>query len=235
MRKKHFFGIVLIALGVFLLLNNLEVIDLRLGELFTTFWPMILVFYGFHRLINHYHSTSSGLIIVTIGVLLQLRVLGIVDIFEYTSFWPSILILLGVWVFLSTGKKRTPKKHYSQKEQPFNLVSKNKLQSIQLFSSSHVKNVSKDFIGGEQFVAFGNATVNLTEAQIAERDVTVDVVVAFGHADMIVPKGWNIEVNAIRIFGRWTNNTILRSGLQDAPTLTINGVIMFGEMTIRNG
>ncbi len=44
--KGHFGTIFLILLGAFLLLNNLGLIDVSFWQLFTTWWPVMLIILG---------------------------------------------------------------------------------------------------------------------------------------------------------------------------------------------
>ena len=44
--KGNFAGIVLVLLGTFFLLNNLELIDISLFQLFRIWWPLILIIVG---------------------------------------------------------------------------------------------------------------------------------------------------------------------------------------------
>ncbi|WP_162036808.1 LiaF transmembrane domain-containing protein [Chengkuizengella sediminis] len=232
MKGKYMFGIIVIIMGVFLLLNSTEIIDLNLGYLFRNFWPLILVFLGILNMLNHSNSKSSGLILLTIGVFFQLRILDVFNIFDYASFWPVILIIIGIWIMFSRGDKTY--KGYNPKKGKSNVDSKDSINTIGAFSGSDLKNVSQNFKGGSMVVAFGDVNLDLRDANISQDGVTIDVVVAFGGADIIVPEGWNIELKGTPIFGDWRNKTYNRSSNSEAPTLILDCVIVFGGLEIKN-
>ncbi|NBI27985.1 LiaF transmembrane domain-containing protein [Chengkuizengella marina] len=232
MKSKYIFGIIVIAIGVFLLLNSTEIIDLNLGYLFRNFWPLILVFLGIVSMFNHSNSKSGGLILLTIGVLLQLRILDVFNIFEYASYWPVLLIIVGVWIMFSN--RTNSNKEYNFKKGKLNLDTKDKIKTIGAFSGSDLKNVSQEFKGGSIVVGFGEVNLDLREANIAQDEITIDIVVAFGEVDIRIPEEWNIEINGVPVFGDWRNRTYNRSSNPDAPTLVVDCVIVFGEVDIKN-
>jgi len=52
MHRNLITAIVLIALGVLFLLNNLGYTNLSLGRLITTWWPVALILVGIHLLLR---------------------------------------------------------------------------------------------------------------------------------------------------------------------------------------
>ena len=52
MKGKYVGAIILIALGVIFLLRNLGIADIRVFELFSTWWPLILIAVGVSMLVN---------------------------------------------------------------------------------------------------------------------------------------------------------------------------------------
>ncbi|MDP5274287.1 LiaF transmembrane domain-containing protein [Chengkuizengella axinellae] len=231
MNGKHLFGLVVILVGVFLLLHSTEIIEFNLGDLIRNYWPMIIVISGLFNLINKSSSKIGAIIVISVGVLLQLKISDMFNIFEYVSFWPVLLILLGLWIMFSKGDK-SYKKHWSSP----NLDTKDSINKVTAFSGTDLKNVSQDFNGGSIVVAFGDTNLNLREANItSKKEVTIDVVVAFGGADIYIPENWNVEFKGVPIFGDWSNRTLDRSTTNpEAPTLILNCVIVFGGLDIKN-
>tara|TARA_B100001778_G_C18441949_1_gene562738 strand:- start:117 stop:281 length:165 start_codon:yes stop_codon:yes gene_type:complete len=52
MKKGIGIGIFFIVVGVLFLLNNLELLEISLGEIIRVYWPIILIFLGVDKLLR---------------------------------------------------------------------------------------------------------------------------------------------------------------------------------------
>lgn len=52
MKKGTGIGIFFIVLGLLFLLNNLELLDISLGEIIRVYWPVILIWLGVDKLLR---------------------------------------------------------------------------------------------------------------------------------------------------------------------------------------
>ena len=52
MKKGIGIGVFFIIVGLLFLLNNLELLDISLGEIIRVYWPMILIWLGVDKLIR---------------------------------------------------------------------------------------------------------------------------------------------------------------------------------------
>jgi len=91
------FGIILIAIGVVSLLSGLNYFDS--WEIFSTYWPLVIVLFGVKSLIDHSSSTLFGIIVIGVGVFLQLDQLGLwylgnINVKELIV--PVVIILIGL-------------------------------------------------------------------------------------------------------------------------------------------
>jgi len=118
--NEHFFqrmlwGLIIAAVGVGFLLNQAGIISFSIGELFSTFWPVILIVIGMQNFVlgRMYRSGSTtwGLIMLAIGFVFLGRNLdwfdwSLGDIIQYG--WPVILIVAGIsMMFRPKGSKRS--------------------------------------------------------------------------------------------------------------------------------
>src|SRR5215510_11404527 len=95
-------GLVVAALGVLFLLNNLKIVHIYSWWLL---WPVILIVIGFQKLIDSPHSNerASGGVLIVIGTAFLATNLGWVSssIWEW---WPLLLIAAGLaMLFNRTG------------------------------------------------------------------------------------------------------------------------------------
>ena len=89
-------GILLLVIGSFFQLANLELIDIRLRDLWR-FWPLILIVGGVGQLISRRQprNLTAGLFLVTLGVYFQLSMLDFINL-SLWQLWPVILIVIGI-------------------------------------------------------------------------------------------------------------------------------------------
>jgi lia operon protein LiaF len=102
--NKLLFGLGMIAIGVLYLLNQLNVLTFNLGDFFSTFWPVFIIYFGLRGLIirNKYKWGGSfiwSLFLIFLGVYFLLNNLGVAA-FNYDNMYkfivPVLLILFGL-------------------------------------------------------------------------------------------------------------------------------------------
>ena len=102
--NKLIFGFGLIVIGVLYLLDQLNVLTFNLGDIFSTFWPVFIIFFGLKGLfIRNKHNGSGSFIwsffVIFLGVYFLLNNLG-VEAFNYDNMYkfivPMLLILFGL-------------------------------------------------------------------------------------------------------------------------------------------
>jgi hypothetical protein len=89
-------GVLLLAVGAFFQLVNLELINVRLRDLWR-FWPLILIVAGVGQLISRSRPRrlTAGLFLVTLGVYFQLSMLDLIAL-SLWQLWPVVLIVIGI-------------------------------------------------------------------------------------------------------------------------------------------
>lgn len=100
-------GILLLVIGSFFQLANLELIDIRLRDLWR-FWPLILIVGGVGQLISRKRprNLTAGLFLLTLGVYLQLSMLDLIEL-SLWQIWPVILIVIGIGMVERALRGRT--------------------------------------------------------------------------------------------------------------------------------
>lgn len=221
MSKSRIFGLILILLGGFIILNNAGVIDVGIGEIISTYWPLILIFAGIYNLITNSAGRLGGIIILLIGFFFQLNNLEYLAISEYISFWPVIFILIGVSLLFDSKSKGRE-------------IDREKLNIFNIFSGSEYRIISNNFKGGSSITIFGGADLDLSGADILEDEARLDVFTLFGGVDIYVPDDWQIIVKGLPVFGGWDNLTRQNINLDNPKILSISCLAIFGGVDIKN-
>ena len=79
---------------------------------------------------------------------------------------------------------------------------------------------------------FGGCDIDFSEAIFTQREVTVKVFCLFGGVDIYVPENVKVVTKAFCIFGG-LDNKAPSSDCSDAPTLVIEGLVIFGGVDIK--
>jgi hypothetical protein len=213
---RLFFGILVIAAGVVLLLDNAGTLDA--GEFFATWWPAVLILAGVLTLAANPRHWPVALIIAAVGTAFLLSNLGIVDIGDFII--PAALILVGFLVIFGRGLgSRTE--------------TGDKVNSFNVFSGSEIASHSNEFQGGSISAIFGGAEVDLRDA-VPTPDAQLDVFTAFGGVEVKVPDGWQVEVKGLPLFGGIENATAKEAVAANAPRLSISATVLFGGLEIKH-
>ena len=217
-RGRILVGFVLIALGVLFLLDQSDVLDS--GDLIADWWPIVFVVAGFLYVSFSPRHVMVPAVLIIIGLSLLARSLDFVPDWLQTIFWPLVLVAIGLWVMFGRDLGAT------------GLQAGNRVNSLVAFFGREVVNESQQFGGGSIFTVFGATEVDLRHARPVAGGAAMDVIVAFGGVDIVVPEGWRVDVKGIPLFGGWSNKTNRDRVSADAPLLSIEALVAFGGLDI---
>jgi hypothetical protein len=213
---RLFFGVLIVAVGAVLLLDNAEVLDA--GEVFSTWWPVVVILAGLLMLIANPRHWPVAVIIMGVGVAWLLSSLDIVDISDVI--WPAAIILVGLLVIFGRGlTSRTE--------------TGDQVNSFNIFSGSEIASHSKEFRGGSVTAVFGGAEIDVRDA-VPTADARLDVFTAFGGIEIRVPGGWHVPVRGLPLFGGIENITAKEQLPADAPILPVHATALFGGIEIKH-
>lgn len=227
MQSKFYLGIIFILIGIGAIFGQLGLWDF--SSIISIWWPLILIGVGVSQLSRRPVSKTSGIILVVIGTLFQMRELHIITVGLENFFWPAIIIAVGVSMLLP---KTLTKENYefTKKE-----IDQDVVDNFSLFSAIKSRNISKNFRGGSLVALFGGIDLDLRDAYLLNEGARIDVTVAFGGINIIVPPGWKVVVSGIPIFGGWSNKTRGKDYVNpEAPVLTLHCFVAFGGVDVKN-
>jgi predicted membrane protein len=224
-----FFGVVVVAVGCLLLLDNLGIV--RFHDLWQ-YWPVLLIVWGASHLFDS--RTPSGWIwggmIALVGAFFLLDTLDIF-VFNFAVVWPVLLIAFGVLVLVGALERS---RFWPEGAPP--IPSSPVVGTHAIFSENRSGSDAKDFQGGEASAIFGAARFDLRNASMTADEARIHVDVIFGEAEVRVPETWNVISRAAVVFGGVDDKTIHPKADPNVktPRLVITGSVIFGAITLRN-
>lgn len=221
-----FLGAVILVVGVLALLNSLDIANV------SGFWrwiPMLFILFGVWQLVvSRGRHWAGPVILIVIAAVFLLAALGVLrwSIIGQAIF-PIILIVLGLRILL----RRTGLRGGEAIAEGTGTVS-----AISVFSGTKRRVTSQDFRGGEITALFGGAELDLREAGLETRPATVNVMVAFGGAEIRVPSDWSVQMDVLVLFGASEDKrreTVAASG-GETFDLVVTGLVLFGGLEIKD-
>ena len=213
-------GVVLVALGVLYLLDRLGVA--QAGTLIASFWPLVIIAAGLFQVAVTRRLSLGAAVVLVVGLVLLAASLNLLPANTWQLLWPLALIAVGV-LFLagifSRGRHQT-----DERDEP---------QAFAVFGGQNLASGSQQFKGASLTALFGGVTLDLRPAKLAPEGAEVDVMAAFGGAQIIVPEGWPVEFNGVPVFGGFTDKTAHTAG-ETGPRLRIRGTAIFGGVEAKN-
>ena len=220
-RGQFMIAIVLIVLGVVFLMGNLDVIDVDIGDLITTWWPLILILLGVIGLFQARSTPIGSIFLIVLGVVFLLITL---DVADFDILWPIVIIGAGLWILFHNRVSR---------RSTADEVGQDSVNVSALFSGSVQRITSQRFQGGNVSATFGAVELDLRAAGLAENPV-LNMNVFMGGVELSIPDEWLVNVNGSPVFGAIEYSRPQPAATGDAPTLTINASIAFGGLEIKS-
>lgn len=179
-------GLLLVAIGGTALLGRLGVVDIDLGELVSTWWPMLIVLVGIAALVSVPRAWVGPAIIILVGAVLQFDRLDLIAVSFWDVFWPSVLLLIGL--VLVARYARGP------------ADDRNTINSTVMWWGSNPRTTSQDFKGGSLTAVMGGIEADLRAAGIQGR-AEVSAFVFWAGIEIKVPPTWRVTVRGLPILG----------------------------------
>jgi len=226
--KSPIIGVLLVIVGGFLLLDNLNWIPFELRSYLFN-WKGVLLIIGTVMLATK-DKRTPGIILIIIALFFIST-----DIFHWywninrEIFWPAILIILGLVIIVRRGSTSHP-------DLPEMDGSMDYINDTNIFGGGEVVVSSKSFRGGKVTSIFGGANYDMTNAELSNDVNVIDLFAVFGGSSFIVPSNWNVRVEVVSIFGGFSDKRKLRSDFETntEKQIFIKGVVLFGGGEIKS-
>jgi len=222
-----FFGGLVVAAGLLLLLNNMGIVHMR--EIWH-YWPVLLVAFGLSRIVEC-HTPSSliwGGMVALVGALILLDNLNVLVI-DFNFIWPLIIIAFGLTMLWKALERRKSTEGLDVSTDPSNSM-------MAIFGGVQRKIASQDFKGGDALAIFGGMELDLRGAKMAGNQAVLDISATFGGVEVRVPESWSVLVKIVGVFGGVEDKTIPPKPDPNAPPpcLVLTGTTVFGGVSVKN-
>lgn len=228
--KRIYFGVFLIALGSFWILERLDLIPAVMDDILIS-WQMLLIAIGVFSYIGG-NKTSGTVLMVIGGFFLIPEIFTIPDELQKVG-WPLLVIGIGVVLLVTHGrKKQGPSKFHGTGQNSMDYF-----DEFVVFGGREVFVTSQSFVGGKTTSMFGGAEYDLRQANLSENGAVIDTVCVFGGCGFKIPPDWTVKNEVTAIFGAFSDkrgSTLNHLVSDPAKTLVIKGFCAFGAVEIKH-
>lgn len=226
--KRIYFGLFLIAIGAFWILEKLDLIPPLLDDILIS-WQMLLIAIGVFSYIGG--NRTTGTVLIVIGGFFIIP--EIVDIpYEIRKIgWPLLIIGIGVVMLFTHRRKNEPKIPDPER------LGMNYFDDFVIFGGREVFVNSQNFFGGKVTTVFGGAEYDLRQALLSANGAVIDSVSVFGGCGFKVPPDWTVKNEVTAVFGGFSDkrgSTYQNVSTDPSKTLVIKGFTAFGGVEIKH-
>jgi len=219
------FGLMVIAMGVLFLLDNLGILEFRRG---LAFWPLVFIIAGVVKMVDtgSRNGYVVGLVLVMVGATLMANRMGFIYV-SFNTVWPLLLIGLGGLVLYraATGRRA---RSLSLKDEP---ASDGVVDITAILSGVERRVTTQAFRGGEVTAIMGGCELDMRGASI-EGEAVLDVFAVFGGISIKVPPDWTVVLHGTPILGGFDEKTA--AAPNDTKRLIVRGYVILGGLEVRN-
>lgn len=194
---RYIFGIVLVAAGALLLASKAGFFIPK----WLLSWPMILIVVGLAVGANHHFRGTGWIWPLGIGSFFLAEKI-FPGFFPRDYAWPALLVLFGLVIIFKPRNSRFTNypPQAIEGEEATEGVYQDRLDDSTIFGTVRKVIVSKNFKGGEVSTVFGNAEINLLQADF-DTPPKLELNAVFGGIRLIVPSHWQLKMENSAVLG----------------------------------
>lgn len=238
--KRLYFGVILIALGLILILERLNLIPESVADILIS-WQMLLVGIGVLSLIGG--NRTAGTILIIIGGTFLIPQLITVPHELRRIYFPLILVGVGVAILLRQRDHQKIQGNYDpiinapEEKRNATYDSFNTFDDFVIFGGREIFVNSQNLAGGKATSIFGGIEFDLRKAGLQPGGAVIDCVSVFGGCGFKIPMDWNVRNEVTTIFGAFTDkrgDTYNDRYYDPSKTIVIKGVSIFGGIEVKH-
>lgn len=219
------FAFALIALGLFMLLDRLDIYDF--GDLVRTWWPLTLIYLGLQQ-INSTGRRNSGwsAVLITAGALLILSNLDLFDSELVHTYWPVIFLVFGLYLLFDAFRSKSTGENF-----PASVSDDQRIRISAVLTGNSQTYSSQSFQGGSISCILGGTEIDLRQCDIKGTAV-IDVTCILGGCEIRVPEDWNVIFKGSPVLGGFEDSR-KSATINSAKVLEITGLVLLGGLDVK--
>ncbi len=227
---RIFWGLMLIALGVLFLFDQLGEIDF--GEIVSRYWPAVFIVIGLSILFGSgLRSAGPALFFILFGAFFLLMRLEVLH-HSLWHYWPVFVIAAGVWVLVRPAFEKSGPP--GGKKSPETAVVDDELGISAVFSGLKRRIESPAFKGGKAEVVLGSLDLDLTGAGLAGDEAVVYLSVVLGSIVVRVPRDWQVAIDGSPVLGNIDDKRRPAAPPAKKVTLRVKGSAVLGSIELKD-
>jgi len=224
-------GVLLVLLGVFLLLDATETVEF--GEVFSTYWPVLLIAWGGLAIRRERGRSLGGTIVLLLGVGFLLENLEVFADDWLSRAWPVAIILLGLSVVIGAATNRSRARRNAPSDAAISVAS-DWVEATAVLSGRREAVTSRAWRGGTATAVMGAVDLDLRNARPVAEGATLRTTAVMGGVEVRVPRGWVIAIRGTPLLGGFEDKTQPPEDPEGAPLLTITGTAIMGGVEVKH-
>jgi predicted membrane protein len=223
---RKIFASLLIAVGVLIILSNLDIISIE--SLMDYLWPSLLILIGLYNLVRDRRIQIFSVILIAIGTIYLLNELEIIyvtinQIMVY--FWPGLLILIGLNILFSRPRKIRPiepssKPRHTSNHREYNAF----LNSV----NEQVNNTNFEYCSVNSVMA--SAEIDFSMIEFKNDSASIEINSVLSSVLIKLPAGVRISLSGSPILGDITDKSM--GDPNSTKTLNVNFTCILGNIEI---
>jgi predicted membrane protein len=237
-------GVLVIAMGLLFLLDNLDIIDTHRA---LAFWPLAFIVAGAVKMTDtgSHNGHAVGLALIVVGAMLMLQRLGWIY-FSWNTMWPLVMIGLGALVVgralvgrrgpgavpHDSADKLGPGSVFGASAK--DAVPGNDAEVVDvtaILGGLERQVVTPTFRGGEVNAILGGCTLDMRGSSI-QGEAVLNVYALFGGIEIKCPPDWTVVVHGTPILGGFSEKTATAPDAN--KRLIIRGYAIMGGVDVHN-
>lgn len=228
--KRIYFGLFLIAIGGFWILERLDLIPDFWDDILIS-WQMLLIAIGIFSIIGG--NKTSGTILIVIGGFFLVPEITTIPYELRRIGWPLLIIGVGVILLVTHSRKRNE----PPRPESANGKGLDYFDDFVIFGGREVFVNSKNFYGGKTTSMFGGAEYDMRQTELSPNGAIIDCLTLFGGCVFLIPPDWNVKNEVTAVFGAFTDKrgaNINPIVTDPKKTLVIKGFAAFGGVEVKH-
>jgi len=222
------FGLLVIALGVVFLADNLGLVDGR--DALRAFWPLAFVAFGVVVLLDPHRSgfrRALGVFWIVAGCWIWAYQRHWIQINFWDFLFPGILLFGGaalVWRSLAGPRATGDRSNALADDYP---------RCFAAMSGNQVRATSSALRGADLTAFMGGVTLDLSRARMAGEEAQIDVFAMWGGIEIRVPPDWTVVSRVTPVLGGFDDKSQPSPGAP-AGRLIVSGFVIMGGVEVKN-